>query len=258
MIPKIIHSVWVGPRSIPEQHRRWMAEWRDKHPDFAFMHWDNGNIDRSLEWVRVMLHRRQWAAASDVIRLQILRDFGGIYLDTDVEVVRSLHPLLNEDCVVGWTSSEPVTHCINNAVIAARPGHPVIERALGRLTAMDPWQAHGPAMGPDALRDAVFEQAARAPKPQRMLDTLVVPSRAFYPYYWTEHYDPACVAPDTLCVHHWTLSWESAPGLKNKIRSLPERHPWSRAPIGLARQVWRSGRFLHEAIKRRIDQAIYR
>ncbi len=259
LIPKIIHSVWLGPRPIPAQHQRWMARWREMHPDFVFMHWTEHNIDRQSEWILIALHRRQWACASDAIRLQALRKFGGIYLDTDVEVVRPLHPLLAAGCVVGWTSTRGVTHTVNNAVIAARSGHRLIERALTRTLAIDPWQVQEPGP-PDALRDALLEYGPLVPQPEsvRVDDVLIVPSRVFYPYDWTEAYHPSCIAPDTFCVHHWTLSWDGAGWLKQAVRALPGRRPWLRRAVTMIRHGWKVGRTLHNQIRRQIDQATYR
>jgi hypothetical protein len=271
MIPKVIHSVWVGPRPMPAQHQRWMAQWREQHPDFAFMHWTEDNIDRTSEWVRVALHRGEWACASDAIRLQVLHAVGGIYLDTDVEVVRPLHPLLDEGCVIGWTSTPHIPHDINNAVIAARPGHPLIARALARTLAIDPWHVLEP--GPvHAVRDALFEYgalrrnlrgnlhgaSARPPESLRVDDVLVVPSRVFYPYDWTEAYNPSCVTPDTLCVHHWSLSWDAAWRLKQAGRTLPERLPWMRRPVALVRHGWKLWRATRDRIRRHLDRAAYR
>jgi mannosyltransferase OCH1-like enzyme len=260
MIPKIIHSVWVGPRSIPEQHQRWMAGWQLLHPEFKFLHWDNTNIDTSAEALRIALHCQKWAGASDIIRLQVLRRFGGIYLDTDIEGVRPFNSLLAERCFVGFTSSGPVTHCINNAVIGAVPEHPFIVEALKRTLEIDQWRSLGPSSGPDTLRDILSRTCTLTPSNDgmRVDDVYVAPSRFFYPYYWTERYSPACVGSDTICIHHWTISWDRTAAYKRRIQALSDKLPFLSGPVRLLRSVWSYCRPLLANVRLRLNQISYR
>jgi hypothetical protein len=102
MIPKIIHYCWLSSDPFPASISRTMSSWREKLPDYEFIHWD---LDRfSLEesiWVRQAFEVKKYAFAADFIRLYAVYHYGGIYLDTDVEVIKNFDDLLHLPYFVG-------------------------------------------------------------------------------------------------------------------------------------------------------------
>lgn len=121
MIPKIIHYVWLGDSEKPESVKSNIANWRVKLPDYEFVEWNNDTIsavaDKSV-YVREACEEKAWAFVSDYIRLWALWTQGGIYLDTDVEVLQSFDPLLHYESFVGKEASETIC----TAVIGAQKG----------------------------------------------------------------------------------------------------------------------------------------
>ena len=121
MIPKIIHYVWLGDSEKPESVKSNIANWRVKLPDYEFVEWNNDTIsavaDKSV-YVRESCEEKAWAFVSDYIRLWALWTQGGIYLDTDVEVLQSFDPLLHYESFVGKEASETIC----TAVIGAQKG----------------------------------------------------------------------------------------------------------------------------------------
>ena len=92
MIPKIIHYVWLGSKVIPENLRTDMDSWCQMMPTWDVRGWTEANIPTevlNVPYVQQALEARKYAFASDYIRLWALEQFGGVYLDTDVEVIRS-------------------------------------------------------------------------------------------------------------------------------------------------------------------------
>ena len=96
-IPKIIHYCWFGGKEIPERERKCMKSWQKMLPDYQFMFWNEDTFDiNSTEWTKTAYEAKKFAFVSDYVRLWALNKFGGVYLDTDVKVLKNFDPLLNQ------------------------------------------------------------------------------------------------------------------------------------------------------------------
>lgn len=102
MIPHIIHYCWLGGNPLPPQMQRYIESWKRVLPDYEIMRWDETNFDvDSIPWVREAYDAGMYAFASDYIRFYAVYTMGGIYLDTDVEVIRPFGDLLNRPYLLG-------------------------------------------------------------------------------------------------------------------------------------------------------------
>ena len=102
MIPKIIHYIWLGSSPLPDELSKCIDSWLRYMPDYQIMKWDNSVVERiGMTFVNEAIQAGRWAFASDVIRLWVLFQYGGIYLDTDVKVFKSFDPLLNNHAFIG-------------------------------------------------------------------------------------------------------------------------------------------------------------
>ena len=103
MIPKIIHYCWFGGNELPEKVRCCIDSWRRCCPDYEIIQWDESNYDVTKnEYMHQAYLHKKWAFVSDFARLDIIFREGGIYLDTDVETVRSFDHLLNAEAFFGF------------------------------------------------------------------------------------------------------------------------------------------------------------
>lgn len=101
-IPKIIHYCWLSSDPYPELVQRCMQSWKEKLPDYEFMLWDMNRFDiQSVPWVEQACKVKKWAFAADYIRLYALYNYGGIYLDSDVEVLKPFDNLLDREYFFG-------------------------------------------------------------------------------------------------------------------------------------------------------------
>lgn len=117
MIPKIIHYCWLSGEEYPDKIRRCMDSWKRMLPDYEFRLWDKRRFDiESSVWVKEAVAYRKYAFAADYIRLYALYHFGGIYLDSDVEVLRNFNDLLDLPYFVGKENSK---HGMEAAVMGA-------------------------------------------------------------------------------------------------------------------------------------------
>ncbi|WP_144185129.1 glycosyltransferase [Elioraea rosea] len=212
IIPKIIHYVWCGPRPMPKAHRAFVEGWKRMLPGWTFMEWNDATIDFSSNWLCSAYVARKFNVVSDFVRMQVLLRHGGVYLDTDVELLKPLDPLLTEPAFLGIQTTGPSLDWLNGTVIGAPPGHRLIERVLDYLEhAMVPTWNYDAFTGPGLLTQTVLRERL-APEPmrdvlQRHPELTLFPTRWFYPYPWDGTYDPSCVTPDTVAVHHWEASW---------------------------------------------------
>ena len=101
MIPKIIHYCWFGKNKYPAIVQKCVASWHKYCPDYEIKLWNEDNYDVKKNMYMIEAYKnKKWAFVSDFARLDIIYKEGGIYLDADVELVRSLDDLLEEKCFV--------------------------------------------------------------------------------------------------------------------------------------------------------------
>lgn len=107
-IPKVIHYCWFGGKPLPADVRRCIESWKKYCPDYEIKRWDESNFDVSQSlYARQTLEAQKWAFVSDYARLKIIYDEGGIYLDTDVELLRPLDDLLAFPAFLGLEPGYP-------------------------------------------------------------------------------------------------------------------------------------------------------
>ena len=95
MIPKKIHYCWFGKNPLPEFVIKCIESWKKYCPDYEIIEWNEYNFDlNSCDYIKEAYQAKKWAFVSDYARLKIVYDNGGIYLDTDVELIKSLDELL--------------------------------------------------------------------------------------------------------------------------------------------------------------------
>lgn len=123
-IPKIIHYVWVGGQEKNEMAIHCINSWKKTNPDYTIMEWneDTFKIEDNMQ-VKKAINEKNWAYASDIIRVFALKEYGGIYLDTDVELVKPLDDLLDNKLFLSYESK----YWFGSAVIGAQANNPAIE-----------------------------------------------------------------------------------------------------------------------------------
>ncbi|MBV9828893.1 MAG: hypothetical protein JO001_24990 [Alphaproteobacteria bacterium] len=222
MIPKILHYVWVGPRSMPDEDHKRVEAWRVRLPDWTFSFWGNNDVDFESPYLREAFAVRAWNRVSDYTRMAALAQFGGVYLDTDVEVVRDLEPLLQHHAFLGCQNGgEEPDEIVNGAVLGAEPGHWLPrtirtyfdEKLSGRADL-------GAFSGPGLLTQVLREHGLQSyvDDPIDVDGVTVMPKRYFYPYGWRETFSDAVITSDTFAIHHWAATWVRKPTFRFRAR----------------------------------------
>lgn len=103
MIPKKIHYCWFGGNPLPELALKCIESWRKYCPDYEIIEWNESNFDvNSCDYVKEAYQAEKWAFVSDYARLSIIEMYGGIYMDTDVELIGGLDKFLCETSFSGF------------------------------------------------------------------------------------------------------------------------------------------------------------
>ena len=104
MIPKTIHYCWFGGNPKPKLTQKCINSWEKYCPDYTIIEWneDNYNLDEAPLYVRQAYEQKKWAFVTDYVRLQVVYENGGIYFDTDVELVKCPDALLNKSAYFGF------------------------------------------------------------------------------------------------------------------------------------------------------------
>lgn len=199
---KKIHYCWFGSEE-PENVKRNVARWRELNPDFEIIKWDESNTDVSAyEFGRRALNAKRWAFVTDIVRIQKLMEYGGVYADTDVEMVSPLSRLErhSDKLVMGY-----MLNCaLGTAVMYAPPDHPYLCHILAKYNRIR--QGFWP------LNNSIFTEYFINEVPNFLLDGKYFENMScvVYPKEIFEH--PSLIRPHGISVHHACGSWKKTNG----------------------------------------------
>lgn len=131
MIPKAIHYCWFGGNSLPRTARACLKSWEKYCPDYEIRRWDETNFDVTQHpFIASAYEAGAWAFVSDWARLKILYEHGGIYLDTDVKLLKSLDELLDNQCYIGVQQAGHL--CTTGLGFGCAKASPVVHEMLAK------------------------------------------------------------------------------------------------------------------------------
>ena len=214
-IPKIIHYCWFGGSEYPSSVKKCIQSWKKYCPDYKLMLWDEACLSKyDSRFLRQAIELKKWAFAADYIRLMALYEYGGIYLDTDVELVRSPNEFVEHEVFLGFERSDSVA----SAVIGSVPHHQFIGALAEEYTDRSLLLPTGE---PDLTPNVVYitrELVRQGLKTDNSRQ--VVKGIAVYP---CEYFSPKSldtgrirVTKNTCAIHHFKASWMP---LKNRINT---------------------------------------
>lgn len=195
MITRIIHQCWFG-RPPPDDIAHFMHTVRVQHTTWSYMLWDESNVDVLGQNVSEEYGRlKNWASVSNLVRLVVLKKFGGIYLDTDVECLKSFEPLRICNAFAALQDNEEINGNkgrLCNAVMGAEPEHPWINWQIEHFNDFD---QQDPASS--------IYLASTAPRDGLTL----IPPHLVYPFHWDDPAEKRKPHPESIAVHWWKGGW---------------------------------------------------
>lgn len=209
MIPKIIHYCWFGGKPLPKSVVDCISSWQSVLPEYEIREWNESNFDisSSVVYVREAYEAKKYAFVSDYVRLYALKNYGGLYLDTDVKVLRSFDGFLDDSCFMGL---EAVGR-LSTAVIASEKNAPFVMSVLNLYT-----DRHFTIDGRYDLTTNVhfISEYARSigvdfdKTCERQKCLTIYPIDFFSPKSWeTGKYS---ITENTICIHLYAGTWHSS------------------------------------------------
>ena len=211
-IPKIIHYCWFGGSEIPLNDRKCMESWKKYCPDYEIIQWDENNYDvTQIPYTKEAFESERWAFVSDYARLDVLYRYGGIYLDTDVELVRSLDDLLE---LKGFSGLEKRTYHFNSGLgMGAIKGHPLLSELLQLYFKKHFCLDNGNSdltPTPQIVTDYLQMKYPGVLTPHDICD--IGDFRVFPPeYFCPQDYETGktVITDNTYSIHHYHASWKT-------------------------------------------------
>lgn len=216
MIPKILHFVWLGKAPYPELMTQCIASWEKYCPGYQIMKWDEDNfpMDR-YSFVREAYNAKKYAYASDFIRLWALYNYGGIYCDTDLELVAPLDGLLNDAGFIGF--QQPDLY-LQTALMGFVPHSDIVFDLLNEYDDKRFVREDGTLdLSPNTWAVTSYFSALglqRDNSEQILADVHVYPSDYFCPIDW--EFGERNLTERTVAIHHFDGSWTA----KSKTKML--------------------------------------
>ncbi len=207
MIPRIIHYCWLSGDPYPPLVEKCIQSWKTILADYEIVLWDTNKIDiNSNIWLKQAFENKKYAFAADYIRFYALYNYGGIYLDADVEVLKDFTPLLNKKQFVG----EEAGGDIEAAVMGAEKGLPWIKECL------------------DYYNDRRFIKSNGSfdmrPVPLLVSKVLSKTNIDIFPFRYFSPKDfnvgKVYLSEDTFCIHHFDGKWVKKGGVSNAKKLL--------------------------------------
>jgi len=209
VIPRVIHRIWLGSNPMPDDFERYGETWREHHPRWEMRLWTDADLP-SFGSQEALGRSRSQGERSDLLRYELLLRFGGVYVDTDMECLRSIEPLL-EGAPAFAGLIRPGR--LGNAILGAVPEHPAFEELLARARSGAGSRHVSKATGP-ALVSRVLLRAS---------DVKILEPDAFYSFHPVRSPERGRRPPGAYGIHHVEASWKSRDDLRDEIRRLRDR-----------------------------------
>lgn len=209
MIPKKIHCCWFGSRPLGKLEQSCAASWSRACPDYEIVFWNETNSPvNDNDYVKEAYRMKKWAFVSDYVRLRILSEYGGVYLDTDVELIRNLDDLLHNKAVMGFEDGKMVNP---GSCVAAEKNHPALKQLMEMYNHLTFLQEDGsynltpsPVMNTDFLLKYGLKQDNTK---QIVADITIYPTEYFCPKdFFT---GKLTITNSTYSIHWFNASWQA-------------------------------------------------
>lgn len=217
MIPKIIHYCWFGGKPIPKEYQRYMESWAKFMPDYEIKRWDESNYDVNvIPFSAEAYSVGKFAYVSDYARLRILYENGGVYFDTDVEIIKPLVDIIEKGGFMGFekfSSLEGTNDFFVNPGLgfAVDPYNPIIREI------MEFYESHH-YIYPDGHKEQITivkivtdvlkkYGLGKSDSPVTIKGITIYPTEYFCPVEFMS--SKLEITENTRTIHHYSASWMS-------------------------------------------------
>lgn len=205
-IPKIIHYCWFGGNPLPPSALDCISSWKKYFPDYEIKEWNETNFDvNAVPFSRDAYALKKYAFVSDYARFQILYESGGIYFDTDVEVIKSFDDIIANGSYMGFENGG-----VNPGLgFAVTPRHPLIKEMLDVYASLPSFREDG-----TFNQTTVVAHTTQVLEKHGLLKTNTIQERAGVTIYPMDYFCPLnyetnelTITANTRSIHHYSATW---------------------------------------------------
>ncbi len=229
MIPKVIHYCWFGGNPLPELAKRCISSWKKYLPDYEIKEWNENNFDINIiPYTKEAYQAKKYAFVSDYARFWILYHYGGLYFDTDVEVIRPMDGIISQGAFMGCEKDAILNNNVNSNLntfpvvapglgLGCSPGMAFYKQILELYNQLHFVNENGKLNLKTVVTyttEILCEHGLKNISGiQRILDINIYPKEYFCP---TDNETNKCIiTKNTYTIHHYAGSWLT---IKGKIR----------------------------------------
>lgn len=226
-IPKVIHYCWFGGKPLPQSAKKCIESWKRFLPDYKIKEWNESNFDiNAIPYIQEAYEAKKYAFVSDYARFKILYDQGGLYFDTDVEVIRPLDDIIERGPFMGCEqdASGATTIAVNPGLgLGVSPGLGLYKEMLDLYATLHFKNANGTLNQKTVVQyttELLSKHGISQKKDiQSVAGVWIYPKEYFNPIEMTGR--RLVITPNTRSIHHYAATWQSPyRRMKKKIARL--------------------------------------
>ena len=202
MIPKIIHYCWFGGKPLPKSAIKCINSWKKFFPGYEIREWNESNFDVNMvPYTKEAYAAKKYAFVSDFARFWVLHEYGGVYFDTDVEVIRPMDDIIAKSAYLGM---EPPSSINPGLGMAAQAKHPFYSWYLDYFSDKH-FTSEQPSMVPVVTDHMKQNRWIPDCTIQTIEGITIYPSDYFCPQAMMEA--PINLTENTRSIHHFDATW---------------------------------------------------
>lgn len=207
-IPSTIHYFWINDGEMPELVKKCIKSWENKLPDFKIKYWNAENFNINIcQYTKEAFEAKKYAFVSDYARLYVLYHEGGIYLDTDVEVLKNFDDLLDNPAFAGFENDHAIATCI----LGSQKGNPIFKKLLDYYSTKSfilPNGEYDLTPNPVPVTNTLQKEGIIINGQKQKIKNIVIYSRDYFCPY-NRATETLNITEHTYCIHHFNGGWIS-------------------------------------------------
>lgn len=221
MIPKIIHYCWFGGNPLPDDAKKCIASWKKYLPNYEIKEWNESNFSLTCcDYIKEAYQAKKWAFVSDYARFWILYNYGGLYFDTDVEIIKPMEDLVEKGPFMGEEAGLPnsrKSECNPGLGLAAAPGLGLYKEILDYYSTQHFLTSVGTLYQETVVTKVTNVLRKHGFKGNGSIECIdgvyIYPPEYFCPMNYTT--GKMTITENTRSIHHYSATWHS--GLEELI-----------------------------------------
>jgi mannosyltransferase OCH1-like enzyme len=208
-IPKRIHYCWFGGNPMSDKMLSFLDSWSKYCPDYEIVRWDESNFDvRAHKFTSICYDLGIWSHVSDYFRIYVLYKYGGIYLDTDIELIRNFDDLLFDDAFAGFGNYIDVNHGLGMGSIRDMPIFEEMLSDFNRTDVIEGAQTKNPIYGPRLITECLQRHGLKCNNSLQTIDGIrIYPTDVLSPSFHWEPEHLINLTKNSYAIHHGFGSW---------------------------------------------------